>query len=67
MIATATAMDVVFLTQTYPRTPEDTAGPFIRELARALVRGGDGVTVLAPHAAASTQPSSSKPPLASAT
>ena len=51
MIATATAMDVVFLTQTYPRTPEDTAGPFIRELARALVRGGDGVTVLAPHAA----------------
>jgi glycosyltransferase involved in cell wall biosynthesis len=44
-------MDIVFLTQTYPRFPEDTAGPFIRELARALVRGGDRVTVLAPHAA----------------
>jgi glycosyltransferase involved in cell wall biosynthesis len=43
-------MDLLFLTQTYPRTPEDTAGPFIRELARALVRGGDRVRVLAPHA-----------------
>jgi glycosyltransferase involved in cell wall biosynthesis len=43
-------MNVVFLTQTYPRFPEDTAGPFIRELARALARGGDRVTVLAPHA-----------------
>lgn len=44
-------MRILFLTQTYPRFPEDTAGPFIRELARALVRGGDAVTVLAPHAA----------------
>jgi glycosyltransferase involved in cell wall biosynthesis len=44
-------MDILFLTQTYPRFPEDTAGPFIRELARALVRGGDRVTVLTPHAA----------------
>ena len=44
-------MDVLFLTQTYPRTPEDTSGPFIRELARALVRGGDRVRVLTPHAA----------------
>ncbi len=43
-------MDLLFLTQTYPRTPEDTAGPFIRELALALVRGGDRVRVLAPHA-----------------
>ena len=43
-------MDILFLTQTYPRFREDTAGPFIRELARALVRGGDTVTVLAPHA-----------------
>lgn len=40
----------LFLTQTYPRFEGDTAGPFIRELARALVRGGDGVTVLLPHA-----------------
>lgn len=40
----------LFLTQTYPRFDGDTAGPFIRELARALVRGGDAVTVLVPHA-----------------
>jgi len=44
-------LDLLFLTQTYPRFPGDTAGPFIRDLARALVRGGDRVTVLAPHAA----------------
>ncbi len=43
-------MEILFLTQTYPRRPGDTAGPFIRDLARALVRGGDRVTVLAPHA-----------------
>ena len=43
-------MELLFLTQTYPRTPEDTSGPFIRELALALVRGGDRVRVLAPHA-----------------
>ena len=43
-------MDIIFLTQTYPSAPEDTAGPFIRELARALVRGGDRVRVLTPHA-----------------
>ncbi|HEV8630712.1 MAG TPA: glycosyltransferase, partial [Thermoanaerobaculia bacterium] len=42
-------VDILFLTQTYPRTPEDSSGPFIRELARALVRGGDRVRVLAPH------------------
>src|SRR5436305_1167603 len=48
---TPAGMDVLFLTQTYPRTAEDTSGPFIRELARALVRGGDRVRVLAPHAA----------------
>lgn len=41
---------IVFLTQTYPRHAGDTSGPFIRDLARALVRGGDEVTVLAPHA-----------------
>ncbi|MEM8933549.1 MAG: glycosyltransferase [Acidobacteriota bacterium] len=40
----------LFLTQTYPRFDGDTAGPFIREIARALVRGGDAVTVLLPHA-----------------
>lgn len=40
----------LFLTQTYPRFDGDTAGPFIRNLARALVAGGDRVTVLTPHA-----------------
>ncbi len=44
------ALRVLFLTQTYPRFPADTSGPFIRDLARGLVRGGDRVTVLAPHA-----------------
>jgi glycosyltransferase involved in cell wall biosynthesis len=43
-------VEILFLTQTYPSTPEDTAGPFIRELAMALVRGGDRVRVLTPHA-----------------
>ena len=28
---------------------EDTSGPFIRDLARALAQGGDRVTVLVPH------------------
>jgi len=41
---------ILFLTQTFPRQSGDTSGPFIRDLARALVRGGDSVTVLAPHA-----------------
>ena len=45
------SLDLLFLTQTYPRFEGDTAGPFIRDLARGLVRGGDRVTVLAPHAA----------------
>ena len=40
----------LFLTQTYPRRPGDTTGPFIRDLARGLVRAGDDVTVLTPHA-----------------
>ena len=44
-------LNLLFLTQTYPRFEGDTAGPFIRDLARGLVRGGDRVTVLAPHAA----------------
>lgn len=43
-------MRVLFLTQTYPRFEGDTSGPFIRDLARGLVRGGDTVTVLTPHA-----------------
>jgi glycosyltransferase involved in cell wall biosynthesis len=43
------SLDLLFLTQTYPRFEEDTAGPFIRDLARALVRGGDRVTVLLPR------------------
>lgn len=43
-------LKVLFLTQTFPRFDDDTAGPFIRELARGLVAGGDEVTVLTPHA-----------------
>jgi glycosyltransferase involved in cell wall biosynthesis len=43
-------LDLLFLTQTYPRFGGDTAGPFIRDLARGLVRGGDRLTVLTPHA-----------------
>ncbi len=43
-------MNLLFLTQTYPRFDGDTCGPFIRDLARGLVRQGDRVTVLAPHA-----------------
>lgn len=41
---------ILFLTQTYPRFDGDTSGPFIRDLARGLVRAGDRVTVLTPHA-----------------
>jgi len=44
-------LDLLFLTQTFPRFEGDTAGPFIRDLAQGLVRGGDRVTVLTPHAA----------------
>src|SRR6185295_7038378 len=44
-------LNLLFLTQTYPRFEGDTAGPFIRDLARGLARRGDRVTVLAPHAA----------------
>ena len=40
----------LFLTQTYPRFDGDSSGPFIRELARGLVRAGDRVCVLTPHA-----------------
>jgi glycosyltransferase involved in cell wall biosynthesis len=43
-------LQLLFLTQTYPRFEGDTAGPFIRDLARGLVRGGDRMTVLTPHA-----------------
>lgn len=50
MTETGAARRWLFLTQTYPRFEGDAAGPFIRELARGLVRGGDGVTVLLPHA-----------------
>lgn len=47
----ADGLRILFLTQTYPRFEGDTSGPFIRDLARALVRGGDRLTVLVPHAA----------------
>jgi glycosyltransferase involved in cell wall biosynthesis len=40
---------ILFLTQTFPRSPHDSAGPFIRDLARGLVRGGDRVRVLVPR------------------
>ena len=50
MTAGKAGLSLLFLTQTYPRFEGDTAGPFIRDLARGLVRGGDRVTVLAPHA-----------------
>jgi glycosyltransferase involved in cell wall biosynthesis len=43
-------LHLLFLTQTYPRFEGDTAGPFIRDLARGLARRGDRVTILAPHA-----------------
>lgn len=51
MAARGEGLDLLFLTQTFPRREHDGAGPFIRDLAAALVRGGDRVTVLAPHAA----------------
>lgn len=50
MTAGPTGLDILFLTQTWPRFEGDTSGPFIRDLARGLVRGGDRVIVLAPHA-----------------
>lgn len=50
MTAGNAGLDLLFLTQTYPRFEGDTSGPFIQDLARGLVRGGDRVTVLAPHA-----------------
>ncbi|HTQ80174.1 MAG TPA: glycosyltransferase, partial [Thermoanaerobaculia bacterium] len=45
----APGLSLLFLSQTYPRFEEDTPGPFIRDLARGLARGGDRVTVLLPH------------------
>jgi glycosyltransferase involved in cell wall biosynthesis len=47
----AGALRVLFLTQTFPRSEHDGAGPFVRDLARALVAGGDRVRVLVPGAA----------------
>ncbi len=47
--APTSRLDLLFLTQTYPRFEEDTAAPFLRDLARALVRGGDRVTVVLPR------------------
>jgi glycosyltransferase involved in cell wall biosynthesis len=47
--APSSRLDLLFLTQTYPRFEEDTAAPFLRDLARALVRGGDRVTVVLPR------------------
>lgn len=44
-------LDLLYLTQTFPRFPGDGSGPFIRDIAAGLVRGGDRVTVLTPHAA----------------
>jgi glycosyltransferase involved in cell wall biosynthesis len=50
MAGVSPGLDLLFLTQTYPRFPGDTSGPFIRDLALGLVRRGDRVTVLTPHA-----------------
>ncbi|MGH9382529.1 MAG: glycosyltransferase family 4 protein [Thermoanaerobaculia bacterium] len=47
----ATSLRILFLTQTWPRFAGDTSGPFIRDLARALVADGDTVHILAPHTA----------------
>ncbi len=44
------SLELLFVTQTYPRYEEDTTGPFIREIARGLVRRGHAVTVLVPRA-----------------
>ncbi|MFC2171620.1 glycosyltransferase family 4 protein [Acidobacteriota bacterium] len=41
-------MKILFLTQTYPRFESDTAGPFIRAIARGLAATGDEIHVLAP-------------------
>ena len=41
-------MRVVFLTHNYPRTPADLSGAFLATLARALVRRGIDVRVVAP-------------------
>jgi glycosyltransferase involved in cell wall biosynthesis len=46
----AAPLDILFLTQTYPRFAGDFAGAFIEDLARGLARLGERVTVLAPHA-----------------
>ena len=48
--AEASSLKLLFVTQTYPRYEEDTTGPFIREIARGLVRRGHSVTVLVPRA-----------------
>jgi hypothetical protein len=50
MAGVSPGLELLFLTQTYPRFPGDTSGPFIRDLALGLVRRGDRVTVLTPHA-----------------
>jgi len=50
MAGVSPGLDLLFLTQTYPRFPGDTSGPFIRDLALGLARRGDRVTVLTPHA-----------------
>lgn len=42
-------MRVLFLTQTFPRFAHDSAGPFIRDLARGLVRQGVSIRVLVPR------------------
>ena len=43
-------MRILFVTHSFPRTRDDTAGAFVHRLARALQVGGDDVRVLAPAA-----------------
>jgi glycosyltransferase involved in cell wall biosynthesis len=44
-------MRVLFITSAYPATEDDARGFFIHQLARAIARAGESVTVLAPGAA----------------
>ena len=43
-------MRILFVTQTYPRFKGDTNGPFIEQLAVALLNLGHEVTTIVPHA-----------------
>ncbi|MBI2358795.1 MAG: glycosyltransferase family 4 protein [Deltaproteobacteria bacterium] len=48
-----TPLKILFLTSSYPRTPDDTAGIFLRHLAEHLAKRGLNIHVLAPSDGAS--------------